>query len=118
MEKLSTVPVTGTVRVQGKPIANASVSFQSQDGKVSAGGVTDTEGKFQLTTYTNGDGAPIGNYVVTVAVSGVREIEPGVLDPNIQPTVPIPANYSQPDTTPLKAEVKAGESNSFDFRIE
>ena len=116
-EKLATVPVTGTVRFQGKPLANASVRFQSQDGKVSAGGTTDTDGKFTLTTYTSGDGAPVGTYVVTIAVSAVREIEPGVLDPNLHPSVPIPPQYSQADTTPLKAEVKASGSNSFEFTI-
>ena len=54
--KQATVPASGVVRYQGKPVANASVNFQALDGKVSAYGQTDAAGTFKF------EGVPPGTY--------------------------------------------------------
>jgi hypothetical protein len=64
-------PVQGkVVDEKGKPAAGAQVFFHPSSppgGNVEAVvGTTDANGIYRLTTYTAGDGAPAGQYVVTV----------------------------------------------------
>ncbi len=60
------VKATGSVHYQDKPVEGAVVTFVSNDGKSTATGQTDANGKFRLTTYVEGDGAVPGSHVVTV----------------------------------------------------
>lgn len=109
IEVQKTVPVSGIVTYKGKPLANASVIFHALDGKVAARGMSDGAGTFRLSTYSADDGAPVGTYKVTVAVSGTKEIEPGVLAP--EPSggfkSPIPNKFADPKQTDITKEVKA-----------
>jgi hypothetical protein len=66
------VPVNGTVTMDGKAVAGASVVFTSEDGKVTAAGQTDESGNFAL-TYLNEEGVPPGSYKVTVAKTAIVE---------------------------------------------
>ena len=59
-------PVTGTVNLDGKPVASATVTFTSDDGKYVASGTTDESGHFSL-AHVKGAGTYAGNYKVTVA---------------------------------------------------
>lgn len=74
-------PVAGVVTFNGKPIEGANVVFFGQDQQVQAKGVpmpqgtTDSAGRYQLTTYHQGDGAPAGNYGVAVVWNQI--IQPG-----------------------------------------
>jgi hypothetical protein len=63
-------PVTGHVFLKHKPVAGATVilhpvNAESGDVAKPAGKVGE-QGEFQLTTYSRGDGAPEGEYVMTV----------------------------------------------------
>jgi hypothetical protein len=120
LEKQSTVPVSGILTYKGKPVANASISFQALDGKVSARGSTDASGSFRLTSYTKDDGAPVGKYKVTAAAGGPKEIEPGVLEPEPPGGFksPIPNKYANPATTDVIVEVKAGDKNEFTIDLK
>lgn len=62
-----TVKVKGTVTFDGKPLPHSLVRFipTGEQGR-EATGVTDTEGTFQLETFSSGDGALPGDYKVTV----------------------------------------------------
>ena len=113
IEKQPTVPVTGILTYKGKPVANASVAFFSLDAKVASRGKTDAAGTFVLSTYGTDDGAPPGKYKVTAAVSGAKEIEPGVLDdePPGGFKSPIPIKYANPATTDILADVKETGKN-------
>lgn len=113
VKKEKTVPVTGQVLYQKKPISNASVTFIALDGKSTSRGTTDASGTFRLSTYATDDGAPVGNFKVIVAVSGAKEIEPGVLAPEPPGGFksPIPTIYANPSTTTLTADVKEGDKN-------
>lgn len=66
--RTATIPVEGTLLVDGRPVANAHIAFHSVGGvQVNCPvGVTGPDGAFRLTTYAAGDGAPEGEYVVTV----------------------------------------------------
>ncbi len=67
-ERLSMHPVEGKVFVSGLPAGNASVYFYPRDSSQQRIPVATTEpdGTFQLTTLCSGDGAPEGDYDVTV----------------------------------------------------
>jgi hypothetical protein len=108
-----TVPVTGVIKYQGKPVADGVVRFQSLDGKIIAQGKTDAAGIFSLSTYGNNDGCPPGTYKVMVAVSGVTEVEPGVLAPEPPGGFksPIPTKYANFATTDITQQVKAEGKN-------
>ena len=66
-------PISGTVNVDGKPVADAMVQFHSSDpadhdgpNRVIAVAMTDDAGKFKISTYGDNDGAPAGEYAVTI----------------------------------------------------
>ncbi|MBM4097744.1 MAG: carboxypeptidase regulatory-like domain-containing protein [Planctomycetes bacterium] len=120
LPKEPTVPVTGMLKYQGKPVPNASINFQSADGKVSARATSDAAGTFKVSTYGNGDGAPVGTYKVVVAVSGVQEVSPGVLAPEPPGGFksPIPLKYGDPSTTNLSVEVKSSGSNDLQIDLK
>jgi hypothetical protein len=63
-----TYPVSGTVTWKGTPLADARVVFVPAGGGMeAASGVTDADGKYQLTTFVAGDGAQPGEYRVKVS---------------------------------------------------
>lgn len=68
-----TYPVSGTVTWKGKPVEGARVVFvPQQPGGQAAAGITDAQGRYRLTTYVEGDGAPEGEYRVKVTMYDVR----------------------------------------------
>ncbi|MCS7237982.1 MAG: hypothetical protein NZ899_06895 [Thermoguttaceae bacterium] len=137
---VSTVPVTGTVLVDGSPAAGIAVTFspKSPEARVAAG-VTDASGRFTLNTAGAGQGAVPGTYAVAFAVSGGGQAAPtadpraagGALTPEqmkeIQaqqtkraptgPALKLPAKYGSPDTSGFTVEVKAGAPNDFKFEL-
>jgi hypothetical protein len=117
-EQLPTVPAAGTVVYQGNLIANADVSFQHAEGKVTATGKTGPDGRFVLKAYGEQEGAPAGKYLVTVSVSGAQEIEPGVLAPEPPGGFksPIPTKYGSSTTSGLSLEIPA--AGSTDLKVE
>lgn len=120
IEKQKTVPAAGVVNYKGKPVANASVVFQAIDGKVASWGTTDAAGTFTLSTYGKQDGAPPGKYKVTVAVSGAKEVEPGVLadEPPGGFKSPIPGKYADATTTDIVQEVTESGKNQFTIELK
>jgi hypothetical protein len=72
-----TTPVSGVVTCKGKPVGNATVNFTPlPDASRAAGqrgrpalGLTDKDGRFTLTTYSDGDGAIVGKHTVTVGLN-------------------------------------------------
>ena len=105
--RLPTVAAAGVLTVRGQPVAGATVVMHHAEGRASAIGTTDAEGRFTLTTYQKDDGAPAGHYRVTVAKNDTTEVEPGVLAPlSAEPTRPtIPLSYGNPDTSGLTCEI-------------
>ncbi|MBI3822329.1 MAG: hypothetical protein HY289_06580 [Planctomycetes bacterium] len=67
---LATHPVRGQVYYRDKPLAEALIVFHALDASDHAANkpiaYTDSEGKFTLTTMKPGDGAPAGEYAITV----------------------------------------------------
>src|SRR4051812_25361844 len=62
-------PVHGQVLLNGKPLPEAIVTFHHDagDAKVPLPSAhTDAEGRFKLTSYATGDGAPEGSYGISL----------------------------------------------------
>ncbi len=59
-------PTEGVVLLDGKPAAGVSVVFRQAGLSMVASGKTDKQGHFQLSTYGEDDGAPVGECVATV----------------------------------------------------
>jgi hypothetical protein len=109
-------PVRGRVLVNGKPAAQTQVLFHpadSSEAELRPTGQTDDQGYFTLTSYANSDGAPEGDYAVTVtwfrvARSGKEELVPC----NV-----LPQRYASRQTSQLRATVTAGDNELTPFRL-
>lgn len=100
-------PVTGTVTMDGKPLASATVVFESQGGHVAFGN-TDATGRYEIVAAGRQRGAIIGPNKVRISSQTDAPPGPGWRDP-------IPARYNA--ATELSAEVVAGD-NTFDFPLQ
>ena len=117
-------PVTGTVTLDGKPLAAATVTYFPTDPKGhGASGVTDGEGKYELTHSSGQKGAVKGDYRVVVSLLLAPDGSPIGGDPTKSPTgatvgrESLPPRFSSPQETTLKASVpEAGGTQ--DFTVE
>jgi hypothetical protein len=102
-----TFPVAGKVVLpDGKPAEHATVVLhpvgESGPEVLKPRGKVAADGSFKLTTYDGNDGAPAGEYRVTVELW----LSTGKGDEG--PTSRLPAKYATPDTSGLTAIVNAG----------
>ncbi|MGE3806248.1 MAG: metallophosphoesterase [Gemmataceae bacterium] len=94
-------PVKGTVYFEGTPVSSGMITFYEVDAKTKAGRAVansqlDPDGSFVLSTYSANDGAPVGEYVVTVRDEGKYAV---------------PDRYGNPKTSELRARVVSGSNN-------
>ncbi len=130
--QISVVPVTGTVEYNGEPVVGAAVTFVPEEGK-SASGITDSSGKFTLTTNEDGDGAIPGNHTVTVlalAAPMPSDDEEGSVEVNevmepmedddgeITESTVIPQKYADPSTSGLTATIEPSGDNDIKLTLE
>ncbi len=116
--QLPVYPVNGKVILKGKPLANALVAFhpvdQSDPRATTCRATTGPDGTFTISTYAANDGAPAGEYKVTVECYQLKgsgtSLEPG---PNI-----LPAKYSQPSTTDLSVRVAENSNNPHTIELK
>ncbi len=101
-------PVTGVVTVDGMPLTAGQVMFAPRavgdaiDAGKPAIGWLDENGAFELSTYSKGDGAVVGEHMVTLY---------GPADDS-----KLPAGIPSFKRVPVRGkalEVKAGEDNTF-----
>ena len=116
-------PVTLTIQQDGQPLAGAMVMLiPSSPQQWGVGGTTDAQGKVNIRTHGQHDGAPEGNYAVVItkreSVSPVPiEIRNGTIQQQEEwnrknPTARvaifnlIEAEFQSAETTPLKINVE------------
>ena len=99
-------PVTGTVTLDGQPLATATISFSTPNGQVSVGGL-DGGGRYELRYSGPYKGAAIGPNTVSISSRTDNPMGPNWKDP-------IPAKYNK--KSELKVDVKPGP-NTFDFEL-
>jgi hypothetical protein len=101
-------PVRGQILVDGKPAAQAQVLFhpaEKDTDQLQPAGQTDDEGYFNLTSYVNSDGAPAGDYTVTVTWFRVFRRGDEAIRQNV-----LPRRYAVPDSSQLKVTVNKGKN--------
>lgn len=110
-----TIKVTGTVTFDGKPAEEAEVMFTPTTGRM-ASGVTDSNGRFELSTNSPKDGAMPGDHKVTI----VQYYPPGKPPPMTPGPLPsrFPTKYGDLSQTPFSAKVERGGKNDFTFDMK
>jgi hypothetical protein len=104
-------PVQGQVLLNNQPIAEAMIVFHPQtphgENIPKPIAQSDANGNFRLTTLTPGDGAPAGDYIITVVLREARQIGDELTrdGPNV-----LPPRYAKPETSDLRYTVVAGEN--------
>ena len=113
---LPTFAVTGKVTIDGKPAEKATVVFhpvgKSGADAIKSRGQVGPDGTFTLTTYSGNDGAPAGEYLVTVQLwaAGVRSDE--------APSNRLNPKFATPETSGLTATVVAGPTTLEPFALK
>jgi hypothetical protein len=138
-----TYPVSGSVKLKGKPVDNAMVTFQLESGKESAIGSTDDKGEFKLSTFAPSDGAVPGQYRVKITKFSTPPAPKQALTPGVITSGDLPADYAPPaesagaaggaasgpknllpakyaddQTSALRATVSESGPNRFDFDLQ
>ncbi len=142
----SVFPASGKITKDGKPVANAIVVFHPTDPntiRIPEGrqGIeianptttTDETGAFRLSTYFAADGAPAGEYKVTVILpsqkfdqkkgaptEGDEEKAPHASTLALPPDSQIVKKkfpFSNLQSTPLQASIKPEAANEFAFEL-
>lgn len=101
--------VSGTVTLDNKPLANATVRFYPQDGRPSSG-QTDSQGRYELIYLAGTKGAVLGEHEVRITTADDDE------DPlGLQNTETVPAIYNKQTTLKQTVEKK---DNVIDFTLK
>lgn len=139
---LGTVPVTGSVTLDGEPVEGASVVFSpvTAEGRAAAA-KTGPDGKFKLTTQATDDGAVPGSYKVAItkydreimqvdadetdmdALYGAAEAAgtdlTGSGEDNLgAPQNLLPEKYKSPNTSGFDVEVQKDGENNFTLELQ
>ena len=120
----TTVPVSGTVTLKGKPLVSATVTFvpQGETKGVECVGFTDDAGKFQLKQIRGAEGAPPGSYKVVINHFVKGDGSPIKIDgseppANLGAVESLPIKYSSFLDSKLTAQVNdAGGEFNFDLK--
>ena len=143
---IATVPVSGTVTLDGQAVAGVTVTFNpTSAGGRGAVGVTGANGEFALTTLQPGDGALPGSYAVSLTKRAAstdasqnlptdkpspekmakmaqmaKYMQSGGKPPSgsVAPKNELPDKYASAGSSGFTAEVKRGEKNNFTFAMK
>jgi hypothetical protein len=91
-------PVQGRVTLDGRPLAQADITFQPEGAQRASIGRTDGDGRYELAYKRGEPGAIVGKHTVHVEVSSELVANPP----------PIPARYAA--DSELHHEVKPGDN--------
>jgi hypothetical protein len=117
-------PVQGSLFVKGKPAKGAAVMFHplpleaGRPTALTSRGTVSDDGAFRLTTYNTDDGAPEGEYAVTVYWPGKRSRgaseDADALD---LPPDQLGLRYVDPSASAIKIQIKAPETRLEPFQL-
>jgi len=117
------VPVSGTVTLNGEPLAGAEVAFipTGSTGGTGAFGSTDASGHYELNSGGQ-TGAPVGEFKVAITKWVMQdgsdfEPEEGVSPIDAGAQNALPPKFGDETATQLTATVPDGGSDSIDFEL-
>ena len=107
--RMKVYPVSGKVLYKGEPAVGAEIAFFGLDEALMTRAspfpkaVVTADGSFSLSSYAPGDGAPTGNYAITMVWK-----ESQAADPEIRESArdTLRGRYASPETSGLAAEVQ------------
>jgi hypothetical protein len=118
------VPVSGTVTVDGRPLASGDIAFTPASGQGSSAGAAIERGRYSISAE---QGLLPGDY--KVSIHAFRGTGKKTWDGMGEPTAPesqkkyveqleqyIPSRYN--DTTELTASVRSGKNNNVNFDLQ
>ncbi|NBV46362.1 MAG: hypothetical protein EBR86_12195 [Planctomycetia bacterium] len=106
----ATVPVTGVVEFDGKPLAGATLVFHAVDTsnfkwKELPQAFTGADGTFSVHTYASNDGAPAGDYDVGIAMIAPTQDEGEDQQRRVKGATVIPKKYADHTTSGIRVTV-------------
>jgi hypothetical protein len=109
-QQVPVFPVKGTITFKGEPTVGATIGLHPKTAPAEAypspRASVGVDGTFKVSTYEGGDGAPEGDYALTVMwYKPVKKGNDVTSGPNV-----IPAKYTKAETTELEFKVTAGEN--------
>jgi hypothetical protein len=120
------VPVSGTVTLDGKSLAGASVSFVPQAGTEGAGafGTTDAEGRYTLDHRSGKPGIEPGTYTVSFSKMALKDGSPipaGKTAADVEAVEQVPRQYTPgflaTNDTPATGALVGDSGGTFDFEL-
>lgn len=111
-DQIAVHPVSGKVLVEGQPAAGATVVFYATDIEIRGPHTpipkaeVQPDGSFRLTSFGEGDGAPLGTYNVTIEWR--EPIPEGVNREMHTPRDRLGGKYANPEQSGLEATVAEG----------
>jgi hypothetical protein len=132
--RVKVAPVRGRVTYHGQGVPQAAVIFFPGDDVVEKAkkmrpfAYTDAQGNFELETYADGDGAPLGAYRVSVVATSSapatgfqKDRRTGGPSVAAAPALAIPPEvtkkYGSADTSGIQVTVHDGENNLEPFSL-
>jgi hypothetical protein len=103
--------VTGTVTYKGQPLKEGTITFVPADGRSATGKIVD--GKItEVSCFETNDGVPVGSHKVLI-----QSIQTGA-DMYAPAKSLIPDKYGSLEKSDLRADIKAGETNTVSFDLK
>jgi hypothetical protein len=108
-------PTNGSVKLEGKSAKGAWIvlhpkgagSRSTESSVIKPHGKVGSDGTFELTSYVTNDGAPAGEYTVTLELRKALKYPNGNAGPG--PNL-VPKEYARVDTSPLLVQIKPGQN--------
>jgi hypothetical protein len=122
-----TAAVHGKVTVGGRAVGSGQITFLPVEGRPATATIN-PDGSYRLTTFRPNDGAVLGKHKVTIQATRITGVDqPKSFEEELQnvgKSSPgnsavqwiVPEKYARAESTPLTADVKAGE-NAIDFDL-
>jgi hypothetical protein len=108
-----TSEVSGRITFEGKPVPQGRILFWPSQGRPAMAEIQ-PDGTYELTTFSDSDGAMIGKHRVTIKATRVHFPTGNKMKSVVQWLVP--QRYENFDKSPLTAEVSAGK-NTINFDL-
>lgn len=113
-------PVSGKVVINKKGVKGVAVSFHPKGELTNLRAMrsfttTEEDGTFRLSTYDSDDGAPEGDYVVTLYWPG--PLPPGSPIGEVGPDQ-LGGKYANPQTSTLRAQIRTSRNDLPPFEIQ
>jgi hypothetical protein len=115
-DRVPVFPVQGSITLKGQPMPGAVITLHPKSPNEKAPsprGEINKDGVLKISTYNGGDGAPAGEYTVTVYWNKLIKRGPDlVAGPNV-----VPPKYSKPTSSDLVVKVAEAGPNTINLKL-